>query len=286
MEIAILGTGKMGSALAVGIACGSGRDFAQERKTGAEAEPKPPTISSKGARLTLCDHSHAKAAALARKIGAKAARTAKEATEGADAIIIAVKPDAVSALLEEIKKELGETLLISVVAGLPLSYFRKRVPKSCRIALIMPNLAVQVGKGATLYYAESHIDAREIEALLAPTGMVIRAKKEGDMDFAFLTSSGIAFFLAAIEGMAKAGEENGLSYSQSLALSAKAAEGSCALVLEKGIRPLDLERMVATEKGITMRGLSVLKKAKVQQRFHNAANAVIMEAKRRRRKNA
>ena len=261
MEVAILGTGKMGSALAVGIARGK-------------------------ANLILCDHSHANAAALARKIGARAAKTAREAVARADAIIIAVKPDAVGRLLEEIRMELGETLIISIAAGLPASYFRKRVPKSCRIALAMPNLAAQVGKGTTIYFAQSHMDAREIEALLAPTGAVIRAKKEGDIDFAMLTGSGMAFFLAAIEGMAKAGEKHGLSYLQALTLSAKAAEGAAALVLEKNIRPLDLEKMIATKKGITLHGLRVLRRAKVKRHFHRAAHAVMKEAGKRRRKNA
>jgi len=263
MKVAILGVGKMGSALATGICRARG----------------------KGANLTLCDHSHAKAAALARKTGAGVAKTAREAVEGADAIIIAVKPDAAGALLEEIQKELGETLIISVVAGLPLSYFKKRVPKSCRVALIMSNLAVQIGKGTTMYYAGSHMDANEIEALLAPTGMMIRARKEEDIDFAMLTGSGMAFFLAAIEGMAKAGEKHGLTYAQALTLSSRAAEAAGALVLEKGINPLDLEKMVATEKGITLQGLRILRKARVGHHFGRAAHAVVMDAKRRRKKN-
>ena len=261
MKVCILGVGKMGSALAVGIARG------------------------KGANLTLCDHSHAKAAALARKTGAAVAKTAKEAVDGADVIIIAVKPDATAVLLEEIQKELGETLIISVVAGLPLSYYKKRVPRSCRVALIMSNLAVEIGKGTTMYFAESHMDAHEIEALLAPTGAIIRARKEEDIDFAMLTGSGMAFFLAAIERMAKAGERHGLTYAQALTLSANAAEGASALVLEKGIRPLDLEKMVATKKGITLQGLQILRKARIKHHFHRAAHAVIMDAKRRRNKN-
>jgi pyrroline-5-carboxylate reductase len=262
MRVAILGTGKMGGALAVGIA----RD-------------KGP------ANLVLCDHSRAKAFALARKIGARAAKTAKEAAEQADAVIIAVKPDAAGRLLEEIRMVLGETLLISLVAGLPLSYFKRRVPKTCRVALIMPNLAVQVGKGATMYYAQSDIDAKEIEALLAPTGMLIRAKKESEMDTAFLHSSGIAFFLSAIEGMAEAGKRHSIPYNQALLLSARAAEGAGAMVLEKKLRPLELEAMVSTKRGITMHGLRVLRKAKTRHHFHRAAHAVMKEAKKRRRKN-
>jgi len=260
MRVALIGTGRMGSALAIGIARGK-------------------------ANLVLCDHSHANAAALARKIGARAAKTAREAAAGADAVIIAVKPDAVGRLLEEMRLELGETLIISIAAGLPLSYFKKRVPKSCRIALAMPNLAAEVGKGTTMYFAQSHIDAREIEALLAPTGAVMRAKKEGDIDFAMLTGSGMAFFLAAIEGMARAGERHGLSYPRALTLSAKAAEGAGALVLEKNIRPLELEKMIATKKGITLHGLRVLRKARTQRHFRRAAHAVMKEAKRRRKKN-
>lgn len=260
MRVAIIGVGKMGGALAIGIARGK-------------------------ANLVLCDHSHAKAAQLARKIGARAAKSASEAVGQADAVIIAVKPDAVGKLLEEIRMCLGQTLLISIAAGLPVSYFKKRVPKTCRIALAMPNLAAQVGRGTTMYFTQSGIDAKEIEALLAPTGAVIRAKREEDVDFAMLTGSGMAFFLAAIEGMANAGEEHGMPYPRSLALSALAAESASSLILEKKIRPLELEAMVATEKGITLHGLRVLRKAKTRHHFRRAAHAVLSEAKRRKRKN-
>lgn len=262
MKAAIIGIGKMGSALASGIARG------------------------KGAKLILCGRRYGEAKRIARKIGASAAKDATEAVRKANIIILAVKPKDIEALLFEIKHGLDGKLLVSIAAGIPIPYIRKRVPKSCRISVAMPNLAVENGKGAVMFFAKSRQDAVIVRKLLAPAGAVILAKREEDIDFAMLTGSGMAFFLAAIEGMAKAGERHGLSYAKALELSAKAAEGAGALVIGKKIRPLELERMVATKKGITLHGLKELRKAKVQSIFHNAAYAVIKEAKRRRERNS
>lgn len=260
MKIAILGAGKMGGALAIGIA--------REKKAG----------------IFVCDHSQEKAKRVAKACGGKAVG-AKEATEKADIVIVAVKPDAVDGLLAQIASVLSGKLLLSIAAGIPIPYLKKKVPKNCRVAVAMPNLAVENGSGATVYFAKNGKDAKLIEKILSPTGIVIRAKTEDDVIFGMLTGSGIAFFYSAIEGMARAGVMHGMKYSDAILLAASAAKGAGSLVLHKKAEPMALEKMVATKKGVTLHGLRVLRKAKITRHFHRAAHAVILETKRRRKNN-
>jgi pyrroline-5-carboxylate reductase len=261
MKIAIIGCGKMGSALARGIA----------RK--------------RGAQLVLCDHDNRRAAGLAKEIGAKAAKSAKEAARGAQIVIIAVKPDAVEPVLDEIRTETAGKCVISIAAGIPLAYLRKRLPKSCEIAVAMPSLAAEAGRGATMFYAKAPKARKAVQQAFVGTGILVEAKQEKLMDCAFLHSSGMAFFFSAIDAMARAGEKHGMKYDDALLLAAKSAECAGALVLGKKARPLELEAMVATKKGITLSGLEALRKARTAKGFFSAGDAVIREAERRRRRN-
>jgi pyrroline-5-carboxylate reductase len=281
MNVAIIGTGKMGSSLARGIASGSLQAVGAGRQNPKGRKPLRKIAKGMGenAELILCGRKGAKE--LARELGAREA-SAREAARKADVIIVAVKPKDVEGLLGEIKEELHGKLLLSVAAGLPESYFRKRVPKGCRIALAMPNLAVAHGKGATAYFARGR-DAAPVARLLGRTGILIRVKDERLMDCAFISSSGIAFFFSAIGAMARAAERHGMERQDALLLAAAAAEGAGAMAREASAK--ELEKRVATKKGITEHGLKVLKKAGVKRHFHNAAHAVIREAKRRRKRN-
>ncbi len=260
MKIAIIGCGKMGSALARGIA----------RK--------------RGAQLILCDHDNRKAAALAREIGANAAKSAKEAAKSAQTVIIAVKPDAVGPLLAEIRGVVAGKSVISIAAGIPTAFLGKNLPKNCHVAVAMPSLGAELGKGATMFYAKTGKARKAVMGSFGSTGMLVEAKHEKLMDAALVHSSGIAFFFSAIEGMARAGEKHGLEYGKALLLSAKAAECAGGLVLEKKLPPLALEDMVATKKGITAHGLNVLRKARTGKIFFSATDAVVREAEKRRRR--
>jgi pyrroline-5-carboxylate reductase len=261
MRICIIGTGKMGGALARGIARSGGNE------------------------LTLFDHSLEKSASIAREIGCKTAKSAKEAAQFSDAVVVAVKPGSVDALLSELGGSLSGKLLISIAAGTSLSHIESLVPKSCRVVAAMPNIAVEFGSGMSCYclgFRATRDDAKAVEAIFSGNGGAIGLQGERMMDSAYISSSGIAFFFHAIDAMARAGEKNGLPRAVALRLAAAAASGAGAMAEKSGKQPAELEETVATKKGVTEQGLSVLRSRKTGEAFEEAALACIRKGREMR----
>lgn len=265
MKLCIIGTGKMGGSLASGLAKGG-------------------AISPKD--IVLVDYSFRKAREAALRIGATARRTAAEGVREAKVVIIAVKPDVVDEVLRQLGKGLSGKLLVSVAATIPFSFIESRTPRSCRVALVMPNIAMQSGAGMCGYVLGKRCgpsDGRLLQGLLSSAGYAMRLERESDLDSVYVSSSGIAFFFMAIDSLARAARQNGMERRQAFTLAAAAAYGAGAMALESGKEPLELEEMVATKGGITADGLKVLREKGVSQAFLHAARKCIAKVKRLRK---
>ncbi len=265
MRLCIIGTGKMGSALATGLVKGR-------------------AVKSKD--ILLVDSSFQKAKESARAIGATAAKSARQAVQQSSLIIIAVKPNVVDDVLLQLGDSLEGKLLVSIAATLPFSFIESRTPKSCRVALAMPNIAMQTGAGMCCYVLGkrcSSTDGTLLQKLLSSAGYAMRLSRDSEIDNAYISSSGIAFFFAAIDSLARAAQQNGMTREQALKLAAAAAYGAGAVVMASEKEPLELEEMVATKGGITAEGLKVLHKQRVQQAFFSAAKKCIAKARKIRK---
>ncbi|MFA6035580.1 MAG: pyrroline-5-carboxylate reductase [Candidatus Micrarchaeia archaeon] len=265
MRLSIIGTGKMGSALATGLS------------KGTALRPKD---------ILLYDHSSSKARALACSIGARAAGSAKDAAKQSDIIILAVKPDAVADALAQMHSQLAGKLVVSIAAAVPLKFLESHTPSSCRIAAAMPNIPMQVRKGMCYYCLGKRAtrrDAALLHSIFSSVGHAVEVKNEKLLDAAIITGSGNAFIYLIIGAMAKAGESAGLSKRAALQLAASAAEGAGAMAQESGLEPEALISLVATKKGITEKGLKLLKASGVHHSFTRAMSACIKHAAKKRR---
>ncbi|VVC04644.1 Pyrroline-5-carboxylate reductase [Candidatus Burarchaeum australiense] len=266
MRVCIVGTGKMGSALATGLV------------RGGAVKPK---------ELALFDHDPAKVRALAQKLGARAAKSAAEAARSSEVIVLAVKPDAVEAALADMKSALAGKLIVSIAAAVPLRFIESCLPHSARAAAAMPNIPMHVCKGMGVYCLgrkATRRDAEMLRKLFSSVGQAHEVKDERLLDAALITGSGNAFVYLIIDAMAKAGEKAGMSRRDALKLAASAAEGAGAMARESGLETEDLIALVATKKGITAEGLKRLKRAGVHDSLSRAMLECIRVAAKRRRK--
>ena len=103
-------------------------------------------------QIILCDHDAQKAADLGRRIGCEFADSRTVVAES-EYVFLGVKPQMMAEMLEEIKKTLKQhrdVILVSMAAGLSIKTLRKMAGGSYKVIRIMPNLAVEVGKGEIL----------------------------------------------------------------------------------------------------------------------------------------
>ncbi|MBY6164060.1 pyrroline-5-carboxylate reductase [Mameliella alba] len=177
-------------------------------------------------------------------------------------VLIAVKPQMMGEALPALQSlPKGDTLFVSVAAGTPITTYEAYLG-GVPIVRAMPNTPAAVGKGITAIIGNSHATAAHLdqaEDLLSAVGEVVRLESESQMDAVTgVSGSGPAYVFHMIECLAKAGEAEGLAPDLAMSLARATVAGAGALAKESGEDPAQLRRNVTSPNGTTQAGLDVL----------------------------
>src|SRR3954454_19750681 len=216
-------------------------------------------------------------AALHEKYGVVAEASNVAAIQGAGLVIVAVKPQDMEAVLEEIAGELNpQQTFLSVAAGVTTGSIEAHLPPGARVVRAMPNAPALVHEGIA-GICGGH-DAREEDIALAADalghlGAVVRVA-EYDMDaVTALSGSGPAYFALLAEAMIEAGLLLGLSREVSTQLVVQTMFGSALLLRDEGLHPVELREEVTSPGGTTTRAIRELERSGVRAAFLNAISA-------------
>jgi pyrroline-5-carboxylate reductase len=204
-----------------------------------------------------------------------------EAAAEADTLILAVKPQDLGVLLTEISPVLRPgQLLVSLAAGLTLSFIESHVPVGVAVVRVMPNTPALVGEGmAALARGVGCSDDQfdEAESLVSSTSRVVRIP-ESQMDAVTAVSgSGPAYVFLVAEAMIAAGLELGLPAEIVPELVTQTLLGSATMLRESGTDPAVLRQQVTSKGGTTAAAI-----AEFQSRDLSAAFLAAMTAARDR----
>ncbi len=262
MNIAFIGTGNMGGALARAV-----------RAALPEAE------------LYLSDRSREKAEALAEEIGAEVLDN-ETAARRADYLFLGVKPQ----MLGNLAKEIGgvtaargnAVTLVSMAAGVPIERINNLFGKNVPVIRIMPNTPVSVGKGLVLWCANGTVQPggkQDFRAMLAKAG-VLSELPEGLIDAGCaLSGCGPAFVCLFLEAMADGAVTCGLPRAQAMEYAAQTLLGTAALLLDTGKHPGELKDAVCSPAGSTIAGVRALEKGAFRADVMNAVIAAFERTK-------
>jgi pyrroline-5-carboxylate reductase len=190
-----------------------------------------------------------------------------EAVRGADIVLLCLKPQMMRQVLEDIKPELKNQVVISVAASVPTSFMENILGGKIPVIRTMPNTACMVGcgmiaitKGA--YATERHVEmARMMFNTVGKTVVV----DEKHMDAVTgLSGSGPAYIYTIIESLAEAGVKVGLPREVATLLAAQTTMGAAQVVLQTGDHPALLKDAVTTPAGCTVDGLMELEEGKLR----------------------
>lgn len=214
-----------------------------------------------------------------KKLGVEITLDNKYLTKISDVIFIAVKPNQVEGVLEEIKEFITpEKLLVSVAAGVTTGFI-KNIIKSNRVVRVMPNTPVLVGEGMSGICGNNEEDVNLVKSLMEKIGKCI-VVDESQIDIVTaISGSGPAFFYKVINDIARAGEKLGLDYEKSLLLSIQTAIGSAKMALNREISMEELISNVATKGGCTRVGVDVMEKVDTEQIFYDVIKDTTEKAK-------
>jgi pyrroline-5-carboxylate reductase len=195
----------------------------------------------------------------------------------ADVVVFAVKPQQMREAAQAAAPHLGDPLLLTIAAGIPIESLSRWLGGLERIVRAMPNTPALVHAGVTGLYAPSVVgteDRNAAEAMMSAVGAALWFESEGDLDAVTAVSgSGPAYVFYAIEALEEAARKLGLPEGASRSLALWTFVGATKLAIERGEDPAVLRAQVTSKGGTTERALEVLEQAQVKSHFVTAVQA-------------
>ncbi len=199
------------------------------------------------------------------------------AIQDADVLAIAVKPQDAGSLLEELGAKVpADKLVISLCAGLPTSFFARRLPEGTPVIRVMTNTPALVDEAMTAISAGSHASAEHLaiaEELFRPLGRTIQVPESQQDAVTALSGSGPAYFYYLVEAMTDAGILLGLPRQVAHDLIVQTAVGSAIMLRDSCEHPVKLREAVTSPAGTTISAIRELENHGVRAAFLAALEA-------------
>ena len=177
--------------------------------------------------------------------------------------VLAVKPQAAEGALGDVRGfGGGKTVVVSIIAGLPITYLESVFGPGTPIVRTMPNTPAAIGQGITALSGNRHAQSADMElaeGLMSAVGETVRLEDEGLMDaVTALSGSGPAYVFHLIETMAEVGKELGLGSGVARRLAVATIAGAGGLAASSDRTPSELRVEVTSPGGTTEAALKHL----------------------------
>lgn len=225
----------------------------------------------------------ARRAYLESKYGLKACASNDEALDGAELVVLAIKPQTLSHVMPELKKGLSkDNTVVSIIAGATMTTLTKGLAHDAVIR-VMPNTPAQIGAGMSVWTASDDVpaDAREATGkILRTLGEEVYVPDEKLIDMATAVSaSGPAYVFLFIEAMIDAGVYLGMPRDMARKLVLQTVLGSTELVKQTGKHPAELKDLVTSPGGTTIEALAAFERGGFRASVFDAIIAAYEKSK-------
>ena len=203
---------------------------------------------------------------LEKQYGVRCVPAAADMAGDCATIVLAVKPQVMAAVLEELRPCLGAGhLVISIAAGITLDFLDQGLAGTdCRLIRVMPNTPALVLEGAAAISAGPNCtddDLTLARRLFEAVGKAVVVAETYMDAVTGLSGSGPAYVFDFIEALTDAGVKAGLSRDHAQTLVLQTILGSVRLAMESGKHPAELKAMVTSPGGTTIAGLHIMARA-------------------------
>ncbi len=261
-KVSIIGGGNMGEVIASGIISG-----------------KLVSVNN----LTVSDVVKNRLDYLKGKYKVRTEENNKKAANFADIIVLAVKPQNMGELLEDISNVINKSkLVISIAAGIPTKFVEGYLKKGIHVIRVMPNTPALIGEGAAALAGGINATEEDLAAarqIFDSVGITVIVNEELMDAVTGLSGSGPAYVFIIIEALSDAGVKMGLARDISLQLAAQTVVGAAKLCLKGDKHPAQLKDMVTSPGGTTIAGIKALEDGRLRGTLMSAVEAATLRSK-------
>lgn len=252
MKMGIIGLGNMGAAMAHGLLDNNIETF-------------------------LYDRSEEKRDAFKEIEAARVVDSEVEVVKGADAIILAVKPYVYEAVIDTIKDEVKDQIIISITSAFDLEKLEKSLPNK-KLMMALPNTPAKILNSMTGICPGKNIseeEVNEIREILSNFGETEIVEEKNIKIYEAVSGCMPAYVYMYIEAAADAAVSYGMQRDMAYRVISQAVAGSAKMVRESGIHPGELKDQVTTPAGTTIKGVKSLEKDGFRSAIINAVDSIM-----------
>lgn len=224
--------------------------------------------------ISVYDIDTAKLNDMKQKLGVQIAGSLAELVKCSDIVVLAVKPNIISTVLQDVKDIIGSKAVVSIAAGWSADKIKADIGTDKKVLRLMPNTPLMVGEGMTVFEVPHSVSVDEyafIENIFSSIGRVEQAPQKLMDAVTAVSGSGPAYGFLFIEALADAGVLCGLPRDQALKLAAQTMLGAAKMVLETGSHPGALKDAVCSPGGTTIEAVKSLENDGFRAAVINAA---------------
>ncbi len=232
--------------------------------------------------LWICDKFTEKIT-LWEKEGANVFVMVEPVAKNADVLFLAVKPQDILGVLEDLKGRVRcHQLIVSLVAGVTTSLLSRKLGNEISLIRIMPNTPALLGEGITAISCTARVNPEQralLKMIMATIGEVVEVPESQQNAVTGLSGSGPAYIYTVIQGLIKGGVKAGLSPELAFRLATQTTFGAARMAKESGSSLEELRQAVTSPGGTTIEGLKVLNEGRLEECLTEAVVKATRRAK-------
>lgn len=221
---------------------------------------------------------------LKQELGVEITTENIQVAKQAEILLLAVKPQMMEAVIEEIKETVNShQLIITIAAGKPMTWYEECFGKEIKLIRDMPNTPAMVGEGCSAYCVGKLVTKEEeakAKAIFDSYGTSFLLAESMMDNFGALAGSGPAFVFMFLEAMADGAVLNGMPRQMAYEIAAQTLLGSAKLAKETGKHPGELKDMVCSPGGTTICGIRTLEEKGMRAALINALNSCVEKSQK------
>jgi len=218
-------------------------------------------------QMVVTDIRSERRAYLQRTYGVMTTGDNASAAKDTDILVLAVKPQVMDAVLDELNEALAtKAVVISIAAGITTQRIEGKLGAGRRVVRVMPNTPALVGAGAAAICGGANATEADLamaEELLGAVGLAVRVAERHLDAVTAVSGSGPAYVFLLMEAMMTGAEKLGLPADNAGRLIQATVAGAARLVAETGMPAATLREQVTSKGGTTAAALAVLEKRDV-----------------------